>query len=536
LIRLCLLAMKAMQVSKGVAALAAALVAGLALACGGEPVETPSGPRLVLVGLDGADWRIIDGLRERGRLPNFDRLIREGARGELETLRPTLSPIIWTSIATGVRPARHGVADFYTSADRVRVNRLWQIAQANGLEVGVQSYMVTWPPDPSLAFSIPGWLAQDASTHPPELGFVKRLDRYFDGSIEAPPLSSVLADVPTAIGHGAGPGSVGRILSAVALEGSGGDEREVQLRKRIASISLETDIFCRLLEERRPELAVIYSHHIDAVGHLYFKFFEPGNFPEVGPEDVERFSDALPRIYEAADEALGRIRECSGEGARLVVVSDHGQRASFAESGPQLRILYPRLLLGLGLENDLHATHAGRGVQLRARRPDVDLERAAEQLASVQLQRGGRPLYRVVPRRGGLLLRPGVFYAADAEVALGDELVPMSELVDARERVSGQHTKRAIILLHGPGIAAGRELPLSHVLDVAPSVLGLLDLPLARDMEGRFIAEALDEESAQRIALRWVDSHGASATYRDASSDSLTPDALERLRELGYVE
>jgi hypothetical protein len=528
--------MKAMQVSKRFASLAAALIAGLALACGGETLEPGSGPRLVLVGLDGADWRIIDGLREQGRLPHFDRLIREGSRGELETLRPTLSPIIWTSIATGVRPAHHGVADFYTSADRVRAKRLWQIAQENGLASGVQSYMVTWPPDPSLAFSIPGWLAQDESAHPPELGFVKRLDRFFDGGFEAPPLPSVLAEIPTAVAHGASWQSVSRILSAVAFEAAGGDVREGQLRKRLASISLETDVFCHLLEERRPELAVIYNHHIDAVGHLYFKFFEPANFPDVGAEDVERFADALPRIYEAADDALGRIRACSGEGARLVVVSDHGQRASFGESGPQLRIRYPRLLQGLGLEDDLHATHAGRGVQLRAKRPDVDLDRAAELLGSVKLQPSGGPFYRVVPRKGGLLLRPGLFYAPDAVVELGEERVPMSELVDARERVSGQHTKRAIVLLHGPGIAAGRELPLSHVLDVAPTMLALLDLPLARDMEGRFLTEVLDEETARQVALRWVDTHGASPTYRDASSGALTPEALERLRELGYVE
>jgi predicted AlkP superfamily phosphohydrolase/phosphomutase len=510
---------------------------GALLACGGEG-EAPAaeGPRVVLVGLDGADWRIIDRLRRQDELPSFDRLIREGARGELETLRPTLSPLIWTSIATGMRPAQHGVANFFTSADRVRVKRIWQIAQASGVASGVQSYMVTWPPDPTLAFSIPGWLAQDDATHPPELSFVKRLDRWLDAGEEAPAISSLIADLSTAISHGAGRESVGGILAAVALEGAGEDAREVEIRKRLASLSLETDVFCKLLRERRPELAVIYNHHIDAVGHLYFKYYQSSHFPDVDPEDALRFGDALPRMYEAVDAALGRIRACSGPNAQLIVVSDHGQRASFAESSPQLRIRYLRLLEGLGLQDDFKATRTGRGVQLRATHAGVDLERAAELLRSVTLQPIGRPFYRVVPRKEGLLLRPGSYYSADHEVALGDGRVPMRELVDVGDRVSGQHTKRALLLMHGPGIAADTELPLGHVLDIAPTVLGLLGLPIGRDMEGRFIAEALDGQASADLELSWVDSHGAAPTYREARPENLTPEALERLRALGYVE
>jgi type I phosphodiesterase/nucleotide pyrophosphatase len=73
-----------------------------------------AGPRFVLVGVDGADWDLLEPLMARGELPHFSGLKERGAWGPLETLRPTLSPAIWTSVVTGKRPRRHGVVDFAT--------------------------------------------------------------------------------------------------------------------------------------------------------------------------------------------------------------------------------------------------------------------------------------------------------------------------------------------------------------------------------------------------------------------------------------
>src|SRR6266446_4984205 len=70
------------------------------------------GPRVLLIGLDGADMRLVDRLVGEGKLPTFARLKREGAWGPLRSVEPLLSPLVWTSIATGRRPQDHGVFDF----------------------------------------------------------------------------------------------------------------------------------------------------------------------------------------------------------------------------------------------------------------------------------------------------------------------------------------------------------------------------------------------------------------------------------------
>jgi predicted AlkP superfamily phosphohydrolase/phosphomutase len=60
---------------------------------------------LLVVALDGADWDIIAPLAGRGLLPNLEGLAREGSRARLRTLTPILSPVVWTSVATGKGPA-----------------------------------------------------------------------------------------------------------------------------------------------------------------------------------------------------------------------------------------------------------------------------------------------------------------------------------------------------------------------------------------------------------------------------------------------
>ena len=66
--------------------------------------DSPSRRRLLLVGWDGADWKVISPLMDKGEMPHLQKLVERGVMGELATLTPTLSPVLWNSIATGKRP------------------------------------------------------------------------------------------------------------------------------------------------------------------------------------------------------------------------------------------------------------------------------------------------------------------------------------------------------------------------------------------------------------------------------------------------
>src|SRR5262249_28226205 len=91
-------------------ALAACALAACLAACGGNPGVDHG--RVVVFGIDGADWQVIEPLVARGRLPHFKRLIEEGATRTLLAMEPSAAPSLWTTIATGVRPERHGIHGF----------------------------------------------------------------------------------------------------------------------------------------------------------------------------------------------------------------------------------------------------------------------------------------------------------------------------------------------------------------------------------------------------------------------------------------
>ena len=128
------------------------LVAALALA----GCSAPAPLRVILVGIDGGEWSVIDPMIEAGRLPAFARLRADGKTGYLITDYSSYSPEIWTSIATGKLPTRHGVVGFLvhrpgsyyespvTSFAR-KAAALWNILSGHGRSVSIIGWWASWP-------------------------------------------------------------------------------------------------------------------------------------------------------------------------------------------------------------------------------------------------------------------------------------------------------------------------------------------------------------------------------------------------------
>ena len=92
-----------------------------ALLCAATLLANPASARVVLVGVDGASWSVIDPLLAAGELPSLAAMSKRGITAELETVEPLNSPTVWTSIATGRSPDAHGVTDFLDSSISVQV-------------------------------------------------------------------------------------------------------------------------------------------------------------------------------------------------------------------------------------------------------------------------------------------------------------------------------------------------------------------------------------------------------------------------------
>src|SRR6266571_3855373 len=124
------------------AALVAPLLCGLF--CGAACGPGPSKDRVVVLGLDGLDPQVVDLLASEGKMPSFARLRKDGAFGRLSGRGDLLiSPVIWTTIATGKPPDEHGINHFVAINEKTgqplpvtsrmrRVRSVWEIASGAG--------------------------------------------------------------------------------------------------------------------------------------------------------------------------------------------------------------------------------------------------------------------------------------------------------------------------------------------------------------------------------------------------------------------
>ena len=121
--------------------------------------------RVLLVGWDAADWKVINPLLDRGQMPHLERFINRGVMGDIFTLRPVLSPMLWNSIATGHRAEQHGVHGFTevdAATNTVRpvssttrtCKALWNFVTQCGGRAHVVNWYASHPAEPINGVSI----------------------------------------------------------------------------------------------------------------------------------------------------------------------------------------------------------------------------------------------------------------------------------------------------------------------------------------------------------------------------------------------
>jgi Tfp pilus assembly protein PilF/arylsulfatase A-like enzyme len=291
-----------------------------------EPV--PPDVKVLLVGLDGADWHVADPLMAAGRMPNLRRLVEHGVRSNLLSITPMLSPVIWTSIATGVEPSRHGIMDFVartagganepvTSVAR-RVPALWELLSDAGVPVGVTGWWATWP-----ATAVKGYMVTDRvayqlfgySSDPRSAAGKTWPESAYD--IVRPLI--VPADAvswnevePYLDGPRKRPGEFD----------ADEHQRIEEFRTLLAAGRTYLDVALAMRQREKVAFEAIYFEGTDTVGHLFMSYREP-QLKSVDPRGYASFRSVVDRYYETADQMLGRLLE-GREGWTVIVVSDHG--------------------------------------------------------------------------------------------------------------------------------------------------------------------------------------------------------------------
>lgn len=311
---------------------AAGETSGTILKAEGEPLQR----EVLLIGVDSFDWRIIEPLMRTGKMPNLARLVARGTRAHLRTISPILSPVIWTSIATGVKPSRHGIVDFVVAArdtgalmpvtSRMRqVPALWTLLSRQGIDVDVIAWWATWPAETvrgrivtdRVAFQLfedqmqEDWKSADPArargkTFPPEL---------FDA---VRPIIKAPGEVSDE--------EIARFLPPGTVVASLNDDRRHQIdefRTILAGGQTYHATALKLFQPDVPGLKMIYYEGPDTASHAFMRY-RPPLLPGVDPADMRLFGGIVDRYYEVQDRYLGEVIARAGKDATILVVSDHG--------------------------------------------------------------------------------------------------------------------------------------------------------------------------------------------------------------------
>lgn len=275
--------------------------------------------RVVIIGIDGADWDLLSELSDDGRIPNLKALGRGGVTGSMQTIQPTVSPLVWTSMATGVSPARHGVIDFIDHARNAPVDALtrhapalWDISEAFGRHSMVVNWWTSWPPTSpeSVFFDEPTELVANA-VWPPELAAHAQ-------SVEVP-LRTIQYE------------QVHRFLNITAAEyeksvnsNDAADPVNI-LRNVLAKTWSDHRVAINLYKEQQPLLFMMTYDGTDTVNHLFSPFHPPYR-EGVSEDSYRRYWPAVANYYSEIDRLIGEWMSVLPADTTVMIVSAHGFR------------------------------------------------------------------------------------------------------------------------------------------------------------------------------------------------------------------
>lgn len=282
--------------------------------------------KLVVLGWDAADWMIISGLIEKGWMPALQSVLEKSSYGRLSTMDPPISPMLWTSIATGVSPEKHGILGFaepdpesgeirpLLSTSR-KVKAFWNMFSQYGLKCNIIGWWPSHPAEPvngamvSNFFQLisgkdpDNWPLAEGAVYPKELEEILKEFRVHSEEITPQIVAPFIPD-----------------LMQLKQEDM---KFPAVLRKEIAHASSLHAATTWLMQHTEWDVTAVYFEMIDHLSHLTMRYREP-RLPGVPEDKFELYKQVVDGAYRFQDMMLERILELITEDTALLILSDHG--------------------------------------------------------------------------------------------------------------------------------------------------------------------------------------------------------------------
>lgn len=540
--------------------------------------DAPRFGRVLLIGLDGATFDVLNPLMNAGRMPNLKSIIEDGVHGPLESTRPPITPAAWTTFMTGKGPGRHGIIDFvrydpkanrleFNNNHRIAQQTIWKILSDKNYRVGSINVPMTFPPEEVNGFMISGFDTPPGQpfTHPRELQ-AELLQRYPDYTHE-------------------------KKWERTATGGLDLFKKNLDYICQSFDRGYELARFCG--DKYGWDVMMVLFKLVDNLQHKAWKHLDPRT-RGMDPQRAEMTDNCFARL----DVVLGKLRELADEhDATILIMSDHGHGSLDGKAQPNL-LLREWGYLGMrsavsrakargsawlrrlsrskngslasamnNLEHDLAfdwtrtracVLHAGiygfLYINLKGRQPHgivdpADYENLRDEIRSRLLSatckdRDGRTM-QIFPDvfiteelydcdrhehewMPDLLLAPANGLAVVKKIRGYDPVrwIPL-------QRLEGTHRLDGVFAACGPRIASGRHIR-AHIADIAPTLLAGLGQRVPKDMEGRVLTELFDfpiDYEFEPPQQRRLDDRGTPVL-----SESQLEEVAQRLGNLGYMD
>jgi predicted AlkP superfamily phosphohydrolase/phosphomutase/tetratricopeptide (TPR) repeat protein len=406
--------------------------------------------KVLVIGWDAAEWKVIMPLIQQGKMPALSRLMSRGVHGKLQTLDPPLSPMLWTSIATGFRADTHGIGGFIeptpdgenlrpvTSTSR-KVKAIWNILNQEGYKSNVVAWWPSNPAEPINGVMVSNlyqiatkplneeWEMPKGTIHPEELSETMKEFRIHPHQINMEQAQAFLPNIKTD-------------------ETLRSDPRTTSVLRTMANAGTIHSATCHLLENSDWDFTAVYHDAIDHFSHIAMRYFPPRR-PEIPEKDFEDYKDVVEAAYLLHDRMLARMMSLiDEEKTTVLLISDHG----------------------------FHCDHQ-------------------------------RPLY--IPKE------------------------PSGPAVE--------HSPFGVFVMAGPGIKNdGRQISGLSVLDITPTLLHHMELPVGKDMEGKILHACFEEAREVNWIESWEQVPGDTGMHDEILREDpwAAQEALQQLVDLGYID
>lgn len=530
--------------------------------------------KTLFIGLDGATFTVLDEMTRDlpgigVTMPYLKSFMENGVRAKLRSTPNPLTPPAWVSIMTGRSPGNHGVFDFiraeekagkiyftlYDSRD-IQTESIWSIASRQERTAVALNFPITAPPRHIAGSLVPGfvpWKHLRRNSTPPEL--YDRLQALPDFDPKA--LAWDFEREKQA-------------LEALTEEGT-----EAWVGYHLPREEQWFRIAEFLLREDQPDLMAVMFDGVDKIQHQAWSFLDPALVSDNPTPWEQRMRDLCLKYYRELDSYIETLVTLAGPDVQVFMASDHG----FTSTTEVLRIntfLHQKGYLEWNATDDSEIsqrreasnfanvdwdktlaycrTPSSNGITIRVAEnpgePGIKPEeyesfraRLIADLESLRDEQTGERIIADILKREDHFPGPHMKAAADLTLVLRDHgfvsIRNAEPVVMPREMPAGTHHPDGIFLAGGAGVARGVDAGLRQIVDVAPTLLYSLGLPVPENFEGSvpdefFTAEHLKFKRV-KIGKPTLPVHDGDTKIEEISEDEKDK-IMEQLKMLGYME